>query len=520
VSGALGFARRHPDALAVIAIVGLALLFKLGFALRVAPFIAKDSQAYFLPAWDLVHGGAFQLGLRRTPAYPLFLAGALLLAGDDLRGIVLLQHLLGVGTAVLAYWLGRLAFGRGVGLGAGALVAISAPLVTYEHYLLTETLFTFMVTASLVALLAAWRRGSARLWLVGGLLVGLSTLVKPIGQVFLPLALLAPIVAASPWRHTTWAGASAARSAPTPPVPTPPAPRPPPPGPRSLALRSLATAPLLVLVGYGLAVAPWTIRNQLVYDLASPSTFGRTLIARTASYDRGFQFYDPASPPADPAQARALQIIQRGADRNESDGTIATRLRQELDLDPIEVNALMRDAALGAIARQPLYFVQGSLLFGLRIFNGTEIRLRDHESERKDVVWEDRTRGLLTAARSEDDARVASGLLRWYQPAEYAPLPLMLFAVGLLAALARPAWRPALLPGFTVAALVLASAALNGPQERYRYPVDPALTVVALGGVAGLIALAGAVARRVGGRARMPRTAPTPATLGRAAGPS
>ena len=457
--------RRHADALALLAIVGLALAFKLGFALRIAPFIAKDSQAYFLPAWDLLHGGAFELGLRRTPGYPVFLAGAILLVGDDLRGIVLLQHLLGVGTAVLAYALGRLTFGRAVGLGAGALTAISAPLVTYEHYLLTETLFGFVVTAALTVLVWAWRRESSRLWLLGGLCVGLSTLVKPIGQVFLPLALVAPVVAACPWRFgqdaasTTWP-------------------------------RALAIGPLLVMVGYGLAVVPWTVRNQLVHDLASPSTFGRTLVARTASYDRGFVFYDPASPPTDPAEARARQIIQQGAERGQSDGTIATRLRQELDLDPIEVNAVMRDAALDAIRRQPAYFVQGSLLFGLRIFNGVEIGLRDHESERKDVVWEERTRGLLAATRSDDDARAASQLLRWYQPAEYAPLPLFLFTLGLVAATVRPAWRPALLPALALVALVLASAALNGPQERYRYPADPALTVVALGGIAGLVGFA------------------------------
>ena len=475
-----GFVRRHPDALAVLAVVTLALVFKVGFALRVAPFIAKDSQAYFLPAWDLLHGGTFELGLRRTPGYPLFLAGAILLVGDDLRGIVLLQHLLGVGTAVLAYVLGRLTFGRLVGLGAGMLTAISAPLVTYEHYLLTETLFGFIATATLAVLVWAWRRESGRLWLLGGLCVGLSTLVKPIGQVFLPLAVLAPIVAARPWRPG-WSGLS---------CPT---------------LRARVIAPVLVLLGYGLAVVPWTVRNQVVHELASPSTFGRTLVARTASYDRGFVFYDPAGPPSDPTQARARQIIQHGSERGQSDGTIATRLRQELDLDPIEVNAVMRDAALDAIKRQPAYFVQGSLLFGLRIFNGVEIRLRDHESERKDVIWEERTRGLLAATRSEDDARVASRLLRWYQPAEYAPLPLLLFAFGLVAAAIWPSWRPALLPTLAVVALIVASAALNGPQERYRYPGDPALSVGALGGIAGLVALVRTLASRVSGRSATSR---------------
>ena len=54
----------------------------------------------------------------------------------------------------------------------------------------------------------------------------------------------------------------------------------------------------------------------------------------------------------------------------------------------------MRDLAIQAILRQPLYFVEGSLRFDLRIFDGVEIRLRDHEAERKDVEWNERTRSL------------------------------------------------------------------------------------------------------------------------------
>ena len=35
--------------------------------------------------------------------------------------------------------------------------------------------------------------------------------------------------------------------------------------------------------------------------------------------------------------------------------------------------------------------------------------------------------------------------------------------------------------------LVVASAALNGPQERYRYPVDPAIAVLMASGVAAAV---------------------------------
>src|SRR5687767_10155617 len=121
--------RRRPDLVAVLLVAAVAFGVRIGFAFRIDPFIAKDSQAYFLPAWDLVNTGEFELGLRRTPAYPAFLALGLLLVGEDLRGLTLLQHLLGGLTAVLTYWLGRLTFGRLAGVGAGLLVGVSAPLL-------------------------------------------------------------------------------------------------------------------------------------------------------------------------------------------------------------------------------------------------------------------------------------------------------------------------------------------------------------------------------------------------------
>jgi hypothetical protein len=50
-------------------------------------------------------------------------------------------------------------------------------------------------------------------------------------------------------------------------------------------------------------------------------------------------------------------------------------------------------------------------------------------------------------------------------------------------ALFTPSQRPALLPGAAVLALLLASAALDGPVERYRYPLDPSIALLAAGGL-------------------------------------
>jgi hypothetical protein len=74
-------------------------------------------------------------------------------------------------------------------------------------------------------------------------------------------------------------------------------------------------------------------------------------------------------------------------------------------------------------------------------------------------------------------------LTRLYQP-HLCAVPLAgLGLIGLLLALFVPRHRLALLPGAVVLGLLLASAALDGPVERYRYPLDPNIALLAAGGL-------------------------------------
>jgi 4-amino-4-deoxy-L-arabinose transferase-like glycosyltransferase len=464
------WARRHADVIVLGAVLVVAIAFRLGFALRVAPFITKDSQSYFLPGWDLLESGTFNLGLRRTPGYPLVIAAVLGILGDDLRGLMLAQHALGVATTALTYAMARTAL-PAVGAGVAAvLVAISGPLIAYEHFILTETLFCFVLTGALcVACRSVASRGGRWSWWFAGVLVGLSVLVRPVGQLLLPIVVLAALAAHPRARRTGFMLAGVAA------------------------------------LGYVTILGPWWLWNQIVRDIQGTSTFGRTLIARTAYYDRCFVFYDPnrlgTSP--DPEAVRARRIVQQGADRQESDGTIAQRLRQELGLSGPGVNTVMRQIAVEAIVANPACYVEGTVRFAVRIFNGVDVRIRDVAAERRDVVWEDRVRLLLPArGDSEDDFRAASRLMSFFQPARFAPLGLLFFLAGSLVVCLHAPSRPLAVPVLAVVGLVFASAALDGPQERYRYPADPAIAVVIIAGALGWIELV-----RARGRPRAPSTA-------------
>jgi hypothetical protein len=82
----------------------------------------------------------------------------------------------------------------------------------------------------------------------------------------------------------------------------------------------------------------------------------------------------------------------------------------------------------------------------------------------------------------------------------------------LVLAMAYPPFRPALLSGLAALALILASAALDGPVPRYRYPVDPLITLFAAGGVLTGIRVVAArlkpsLVRRTAGQPARPATA-------------
>ena len=121
--------------------------------------------------------------------YPLLLASVISTLGEDLRGLVFVQAMLGLGTVAGTYWLGRLTFGRVAGAIAALSVAIGGQLLLYEHYVLAESVFAMFLTLAMLALVAALRRPTASMALAatGGALLAAASLLRPIAEVVVPL---------------------------------------------------------------------------------------------------------------------------------------------------------------------------------------------------------------------------------------------------------------------------------------------------------------------------------------------
>jgi hypothetical protein len=492
MSTARDWLRQHPDLALAGTIILVSLAMRLAFTGRAPAFLIGDSENYFLPGYQLAFGTGFDLELRRTPLYPLFLAGAIVLAGEDLQGIVTVQHLLGVATCVLTYVVGRLAFGRVVGFIAAALTAISGTAIIGEHTIMAEVLFTPLLLGHLAVLLLAIRRRSMRLALVAGLVLGLAALARPVGLTWIAGLPFALAIATRSIGETVRLGAVTA-------------------------------------IGLTLVLVPWMARNYAAHgSFSADGSAGQTLVGRTLRHDSGFTFYDPSWPPdPDPARERTRRIMQDWVGRTTFLTPVRRRVQQDLNVSEAEASRLMQHEAQQALVRQPIYYVESTLNNFGKLMLGVPERPRDAWATRREArnreEWEGQPeiRHLMgpPSPIHDREQRTADAIASFYQPARFGPILALGFVVGALAVVARPALGGGAVPLLCVLAAIGAAVALVAPLPRYRWPVEPLYAVVAVGGFVwagqvalGLLKRGNNKASLLGPRTSRPSPAPTSVT--------
>lgn len=213
---------RTPNSFALVAFAALVVILAFGIALRYQAFARSvvpdyphgDAAKYFLYGYNLTNFGVYGYGTMTllpagtdkevareqikpdaliTPGYPLYLS--LFLGGEYSKiqsdrarlGQVLLSSL----TILLAY-ASFSPFGRLYGLGVATLTALSPHLVNMNLFLLTETLFCFLLMAFVWIISRVDRNSRLPLFLLMGLLLAMATLTRPWiqGYLFVILAYL------------------------------------------------------------------------------------------------------------------------------------------------------------------------------------------------------------------------------------------------------------------------------------------------------------------------------------------
>ena len=245
----------------LLAVLTLAAAVRFLLLLLWSPELSGDALDYDRLARALIEGRGYvnaqgEPTSFRPPLYPAFVAAGYALSGGAVQGVRFLQATLDVGTVALTYLIGRWLFGRGPGLLAALLISVNLGTVAATGRLLSETLFTFLLMAT-VAVTVRWlwamREGRVQtvvaLGIGIGVLLGAGTLARGILLLY-----TVPFIVMAIW--TRWVGKPASDWVPSAP-----------------ALRKATWGAVLVVpLTFVLVLTPWTFRNYRVHGTFVPVT--------------------------------------------------------------------------------------------------------------------------------------------------------------------------------------------------------------------------------------------------------
>jgi tetratricopeptide (TPR) repeat protein len=126
----------------------------------------------------------------RAPLYPLFLAGIFKIFGHDLFIARLTQVLLGALICVMIYLIALRLFNKRVAIISALMGAFYGPFIYWSGEILIVTLITFLDLVMLLILLRAFDKPRKLFWLLGGAVLGLSSIARPNVLVFIPWIIL------------------------------------------------------------------------------------------------------------------------------------------------------------------------------------------------------------------------------------------------------------------------------------------------------------------------------------------
>jgi 4-amino-4-deoxy-L-arabinose transferase-like glycosyltransferase len=185
----------------------------------------------------------------RPPGYPLFIAAVYRLVGEGFFAIQLAQNLLGSLLPVILFLFATRILGRNLGLLAGSMAALSAPLGYYSNLITPDSLgATLGVLVLWLLFRSGWR--SSGVVLAAGLVLGITTWLRPNFLLLAPFLALG-LVLLSPRRRAVTGAA--------------------------LGMAAVAT----------LLVAPVTIRNLRIYRAFVPVSINVGIVLWEGIADSG-----------------------------------------------------------------------------------------------------------------------------------------------------------------------------------------------------------------------------------------
>src|SRR3989344_1514706 len=167
------------------------------------PIVEGDSSSYFILAQNLLQNHVYSLSASppfipesfRLPGYPFFLYFFQLL-GFPLVLIIFVQMMLGSGTVVLTYLIGKKFLSEKVATVAALLLCIEPTSVFFSTFVMSDTVFVFALLLSIYLMFQRSESLKKDLYFLflSGVLLGFAILVRTIA-LYLPSLLILAYVA-------------------------------------------------------------------------------------------------------------------------------------------------------------------------------------------------------------------------------------------------------------------------------------------------------------------------------------
>jgi 4-amino-4-deoxy-L-arabinose transferase-like glycosyltransferase len=439
----------------ILAVAILAILLRLGlFGLAIAHperILASDSNTYLHPARALLETGYYSYpDAFTTPTYPVFIAMVYGLFGENPLVLVAFQVFLGIGTLYLTYRIGLLlGISRAASVLAALLLSLSLESLISPFFVLTDTVFAFLLVSTTFAL-ASFLHNGKWIWLVSAAIFsGLTILCRPVAIAYEAVVVL--LLLANP-RVRFW----------------------------KRALHS--TVHLLLVVA--LFLAPWVWRNKQVTGAA-------TFTSKSGYYWLSWS--------AAPLYADLNHVSVDQADE-ELQSRVAAILQQR-GLEPTEANldAVKTEVAKEILLAHPVQYIFLHLRYDLQNFLPglgypvKYLQLSQGDTQGMEIL---QSQGLAAVIQNYFGGD-------WVYVLVFAPFLLMLLAVytgaaaGTVDLARKKQWLALAVLLLTAAYFLLVPGYASN--SRYRIPAMPFLALLA--GV-GLTALWGFLKQKLAKRRR------------------
>ncbi len=305
---------KFPRRSARFDIISMSVLFALALILRLlfifsphGNVVTPDGILYGNIATHILQGQGFIQDVRSyfiavPPLYPIFLAFVYAVFGvGNSIAVLIIQALLGALTVVFVYKTAEELFNHWAGLFAGGLFSIYSVSIYWTGFVLTETLFTFLVVV-FTYVLARLLRPRSTYWTAGllGFIWGIACLTRPHLLFFIPLLWTLLFIVQKR---------------------------------RGLKLAGISTVLLLI------TIAPWIGYLYTEYGCVIP----------IASHG-GLALWCGNSPFVNPDRYYSSKLYANNA-------LFAAQLREGMNLPPCEQDRFFRNAALQFIISHPSTFV-------------------------------------------------------------------------------------------------------------------------------------------------------------------